>query len=328
MKLPGVKTAKSFSRWVQARIYGGALILGYHRVAEVESDDYEVCVSPEHFEQQMYALRKYTRPIRLAKLVQCLKVGAVPPSSVAVTFDDGYADNLYEAKPVLEKYEIPATVFVCSGYQGREFWWDELDRLIMTSKADSSVLRLAVGEKPFDRDRHKVISETSFADYRNLRRALYNFLLGLDVEERNQAMDAIRNWSGFSSSDVSSARSLSSVELLSLADGGLIEIGAHTRFHPILPRLVLEQQKDEILSSKLELEEILERKVEGFAYPHGRATLESTRIVAEAGFSYACTSLQDVVRPGSDLHGLTRFWQKDVDGDKFMQTLNRWLKNS
>jgi peptidoglycan/xylan/chitin deacetylase (PgdA/CDA1 family) len=326
VKIPGLKTANTFSRWVQARLLGGALILGYHRVADVKRDEYEVCVTPDYFAEQMEVLRKYAHPFRLVEIVQCLKLGGLPPRSVAVTFDDGYADNLYEAKPVLEKYEIPATVFVCSGYQGREFWWDELDRLVVASKADVGALRLGVGGKSFGWDQSEKSTETGFNVRRRFCQALYHFLLALDVEEQNRAMDAIRHWSGVSSSEASPARSMSRAELLCLAEGELIEIGAHTRFHPMLPWLSPERQKDEILAGKYELEEILGRKVNGFSYPNGRATVEAKRIVSEAGFVYACTSLQDLVRPASDLHELTRFWQKDVDGEKFLQKLNLWMK--
>ena len=326
MKIPGLKKVKTFSRWVQARLLGGALILGYHRVAEVKRDEYEVCVTPDYFAEQMQALRKYAHPIRLVEIVQCLKVGGLPPRSVAVTFDDGYADNLYEAKPVLEKYEIPATVFVCSGYQGEEFWWDELARLVIASEADVGALRLGVGEKSFGWDQSERSTEAGFDVRKKVRQALYHFLLALDVEEQNRAMAAIRNWSGVSSSDALPARSMSHAELLRLAEGELIEIGAHTRFHPMLPQLSLERQEDEIVTSKHELEEILGRKVDGFAYPNGRATLQAKRIVSQAGFVYACTSLQDMVRPTSDLHALTRFWQKDVDGERFLHGLNLWMK--
>lgn len=326
MKIPGVKTAKAFSRWVQARLLGGALILGYHRVADVKHDAYEVCVTPKYFAEHMQALRQCAHPIRLAELAQCLKQGVVPPRSVAVTFDDGYADNLYQAKPILEKHEIPATVFVCSGYKGKEFWWDELDRLVMASKADLRALRLEVGERSFELDQPQGNTEAGFDLRRKFHQALYHFLLALTVEEQHQAMDMIRIWSGVPSTESASARSMNHAELLSLADGELVEIGAHTRFHPMLPQLSLEQQKDEIVGSKHELEEIVGKRVHGFAYPNGRDTVDAKRIVYEAGFSYACTSLHDMVRPTSDIYALNRFWQKNVDGDRFMHGLQLWLK--
>ena len=118
---------------------------------------------------------------------------------------------------------------------------------------------------------------------------------------------------------------MNQTELLQLAEGGLIEIGAHTRHHPMLPRLSLEQQRMEIVSSKQDLESLLGKRVDGFAYPNGGTTEDAKRIVREAGFAFACTSLHDVVRPGSDMFELTRFWQRNVDGDRFMQYLKLWM---
>ena len=52
-----------------------------------------------------------------------------------MTFDDGYLDNLTNAKPILEEHDVPATIFVCSGAVGRrqEFWWDQLERALLRS---------------------------------------------------------------------------------------------------------------------------------------------------------------------------------------------------
>jgi peptidoglycan/xylan/chitin deacetylase (PgdA/CDA1 family) len=291
----------------------------------VTSDEYEVCVTPEHFAEQMEALSKYTHPVSLQKLVQNLKEGSVPPKSVAVTFDDGYADNLYKAKPVLEKYEVPATVFVCTGYAGEEFWWDELERLVMSSQAELGALCLEMEKKSFAWDQPEVSPEAGLESRRKSHRALYNFLLALDVEAQSQAMDSIRDWAGVASNKTT-ARTMTHEELVQLANGGLIEIGAHTRSHPMLPRLTVDQQRKEIITNKHELEEILGRRVGGFAYPNGRATADAKQIVREAGFAYACTSLHDVVRPASDLHELTRFWQRDVDGEIFLLGLRLWMK--
>ena len=323
MRIPGIKTAKTLSRWLQARVFGGALILGYHRVANVTGDEYEVCVTPKHFAEQMEMLSKYTHTMSLTTLVQYLKEDSLPPQSVAVTFDDGYVDNLYNAKPILEKYAVPATVFVCTGYAGKEFWWDELERLVMSSEVDLGALRLEVRESQFVWNQ---LNGSRDADVRRkFCHALYNFLLRLDIEEQDQAMHTIRNWSRVSSQGVT-ARALNCDELLQLVDGGLIELGVHTRHHPMLPQLSLERQTEEIVSSKQDLEEWLGRPINGFAYPNGRADENAKQIVRKAGFAFACTSLHDVIRRGSDLHELTRFWQKDVDGDRFIQSLRFWMQ--
>jgi peptidoglycan/xylan/chitin deacetylase (PgdA/CDA1 family) len=326
MSLTGSKTAKTFSRWLRARLLGGALILGYHRISVLEDDFYEVCVSPENFAGQMEALREYAHPISLSKLVQSLKENVLPPKSVAVTFDDGYADNLYAAKPILEKYDIPATVFICTGYIGREFWWDELERLVLCSRADPHTLNLRERKVQFKWDPPQGNTKMDNAEVlKQFHRALYPFLLSLDVEAQNHAMALIRSWSEISSSRISISRAMNEEELLRLVDGGLIELGSHTRHHPMLQQISPERQKEEIQSSKRDLETLLGEKIGGFSYPNGRATADAKRIVREMGFEYACTSLHDVVRPGGDIYELTRFWQQDVDRERFVKRLNRWM---
>jgi peptidoglycan/xylan/chitin deacetylase (PgdA/CDA1 family) len=328
MRIPGIKTAKKLSRWLQAHVLGGALILGYHRVASLERDEYDVCVTPEHFDEQMEMLNRYAHPISLSQLVEHLKAGSLPSKSVAVTFDDGYTDNLYQAKPVLEKYSVPATVFVCTGYADKEFWWDEMERLVTSSQADLHTLRLQLGENQFQWEQPDGNSDAGNLEIRRqFQQAIYHFLLSLDIDNLTEAMETIRTWSGVSGDDVSTSRGMNRQELLQLTDGGLVDLGAHTRHHPMLPHLSLERQQDEIVSSKKDLENLLGIQVMGFAYPNGRATTDAKRITREAGFAFACTSLHNVVRPGSDLYELTRFWQKDVDGDRFLQGIQLWMKS-
>lgn len=326
MRIPGVKRAKKFFRLLLAQVYGGALILGYHRISSTPGAMNETCVSPESFAEHLHQLRKYTYPISLSKLVNHLRDGSLPEKSIAVTFDDGYADNLFSAKPLLEKYEVPATIFVCTGLAGKEFWWDELERLVACARTDLHALHLQIAGKQFRWHPTNAHPKAGHPELREqFRRALYNFLLMLDIEEQNRAMDIIRSWSDVSAGDMSAARAMNQDELLQLVNGGLIELGAHTRHHSMLPQLSFERQKEEIESSKRDLESLLGKRIPGFAYPNGRATGAAKRIVQEIGFAYACTSLHDVVRPGNDLYELTRFWQKDVDGDSFVKGLNWWM---
>lgn len=114
-------------------------------------------------------------------------------------------------------------------------------------------------------------------------------------------------------------------QLRLLASSPLIEIGAHTVTHPRLHEQSPDEQRQEIVGSKQTLEGILGRPVHGFSYPHGVYNAATVQIVAQAGFSYACNSCNDVVRPHSDNKLLPRFWIPDVNGDQFAMWLRRWL---
>ncbi len=109
------------------------LILMYHRVAEVDSDPWGLCVSPRHFSEQLEVLTEYGTSLGLSRFIHALNRGRLPPRPIVVTFDDGYMDNLSDAAPLLERYEVPATIFLVSGAMGRrrEFWWDELERVLL-----------------------------------------------------------------------------------------------------------------------------------------------------------------------------------------------------
>lgn len=107
-----------------------ARILLYHRIAESKNDPHLLCVSPENFRAQIKFLKENYKIIPLIKLTRDIRKGKVENNSVVITFDDGYADNLYNALPILQELEIPATIFLTAGYIGPEgqnkpFYWDE-----------------------------------------------------------------------------------------------------------------------------------------------------------------------------------------------------------
>lgn len=112
------------------RIYNAthptAWILLYHRVAETADDPHQLAVSPANFEEQIKFLRANYNVISLAELVGNLRNKKLHNHSVVITLDDGYADNLTLAYPILEKYRVPAAVFVTVGYidSGESFFWD------------------------------------------------------------------------------------------------------------------------------------------------------------------------------------------------------------
>jgi peptidoglycan/xylan/chitin deacetylase (PgdA/CDA1 family) len=322
MRIPGLKTGKKTALWLKNKISPGALILGYHRIAKVENDSFYNCMSPSHFAQQMEVLRNCTHPISLDELVACLNHGEPSPKTVCVTIDDGYADTLYSAKPILEKFEIPATVFVTTGNLGGEFWWDELERYVLSAPEDAGLLRLGKGKLDFEWDFNnpnptkRASQITSIAD----------FLRPLDAANRRLLLNKIKEWSG--NTDLRAlppVRSMTANELVSLIDGGLIQIGSHTVTHPVLSELSEQERRYEIDESKRELEEILAKPVLGFSYPNGCFTKGDPKLVSQSGYQYACMSKNGAVRSNSDRFTLPRFWIPDWDGPTFERWLLRWL---
>jgi len=97
-------------------------ILMYHRVADIgfidpDVDDWNV--GPDTFARQIAALSECAEFVRLADVPDRLLSSSVPVRPlVCVTFDDGYANVLTRALPVLARHGVPATVFVVTGYVG------------------------------------------------------------------------------------------------------------------------------------------------------------------------------------------------------------------
>src|SRR5581483_10083886 len=126
-----------------------AAILTYHSIADVERDPFAITVAPADFEGHVRALARHFNVLTLGQLAEGLDRGELPERAVGVTFDDGYANNLDTALPILAAHGVPATLFVATGYIGtdREFWWDEVARLSWTERGGDAppVLELAAG---------------------------------------------------------------------------------------------------------------------------------------------------------------------------------------
>lgn len=114
-------------------------------------------------------------------------------------------------------------------------------------------------------------------------------------------------------------------EVEAIAQGGLIEAGAHTVTHPVLSTLPTALQRDEIQQSKASLEKILGRPVTSFAYPYGNYSAETVPIVREAGFTCACSTLPGVVGGDTDRFQLPRVQIEDWDGEEFSRKLSLWF---
>jgi peptidoglycan/xylan/chitin deacetylase (PgdA/CDA1 family) len=325
--------------------HGGALILMYHRVTTVPSDPFSLCVTPEHFAEQLEVVREHTQPMRLQHLAEGLQQDAVPPRAVVLTFDDGYADNLLNARPLLDRYDIPATVFITTGNlrREREFWWDELERILLQPGTLPKSLRLTIGgtghawdldeastydEDAFQRNRQWRFEEEAPTRRHSLYCSLWRLLQLAPDAERRATLDELVSWSGGSGQSRPNYRTLTVQELLSLGRGDLVEIGAHTVTHPALPELSENLQREEVSQSKLELEEMLGYRITSFAYPYGSLSKRSVAIVRECGFDRACSTASMTVEPNSDRFQLPRIQVDDWNGEEFHRRLGQWFGRS
>src|SRR5262249_18845779 len=127
----------------------GPVLLMYHRVAEPPYDPWGLSVPPRRFEEQMRALKTCRVPLPLGEFVARLEKRALPQLAVGITFDDGYSDNLRVAKPILDETDVPATIFLTTGFLGgrQEFWWDELARLTL-GRRESAEGVVVIGRRP------------------------------------------------------------------------------------------------------------------------------------------------------------------------------------
>ena len=323
------------------------IILLYHRVADVTQDPFELCVTPGNFSEHMDVLRAIGNPISLSQLNACLLNYKLPRRGILVTFDDGYSDNLYNAKPILDRYEVPATVFVAGAYVGYrgEFWWDELEKLLLRPgalpeylefKSNGTPFKFKLGESAmfYSDEQHHQHSSWNFRE-KNLpseRHALYlnlyNVLRPLPTAERSEALEIIRGWSGCTSGPREAYRPMTAAEVQRLRDGKLIEVGAHTNSHPVLSQLPLDTQREEISGSKSLLEDILDQPVTSFAYPYGGDadyTAETVGAVREAGFESAFSTAAGLVGKQFEPFRLPRYGVRNWNGDAFARRIRRLL---
>jgi len=314
------------------------IILMYHRVAEDGPDPWSLCVSSRHFAEHLEVLRRFNRPMRLQDLVPMIHARRVPAGAAVVTFDDGYAATVETARSLLERHDVPATAFLTTGQIGhrREFWWDELERIFLQPGVLPDTLKLSLlgqthewslegtskyTEQQARRHRDWRMPAEPPTARQYLYRLLWERLRPLSNEDRRSAMDALSEWVGGIRAARPSHRSLLPEEVERLAAGGLVEVGAHSVTHQLLPALPVEEQRTEVRFSKAAAEKFAGRPVLSFSYPYGDYTNETQAIVGSAGFNCACSTKPGPVLPKTNVFALPRLHVENWDGEAFLARL-------
>ena len=285
--------------WLRSR----PLILMYHRVAAPAIDPWGLAVHPDRFEAHLELLRRRRTVLSVGEMVTRLQAGTLPDNALAITFDDGYRDNLVAARPRLAAHGMPATLFLTAGAigQAREFWWDELARAIFVGggSADGDDVAWRAWQEPRS-DRQRAYLD----QWQRLRTA--------GAAERDESMAGLREALRLDPADPADLP-MSRGDVEEIVRGGLFEIGGHTMTHPVLPLLDRRQRRFEIAHGKRCCEEVTGHPIAGFAYPHGAVDGDSRAAVRECGFSWACSTAGTPLRPDSDVFALPRLYVPDCD---------------
>ncbi len=286
-----------------------SIILRYHAVAPDEAPlpayaGPDITIPRGLFAAQMRFLARAYTPVPLSTIVDAVGRGEAPPAgTVAITLDDGYADNYHHAFPVLQALRLPATVYVVTETLdgGPALWMAELRAAVMASRA--AVLRVEIGGGYDFTLGDELDRQQSIKD-------LTNVLVPVDAALRRRILTTIRNELGVNGNADLAHTMLTSAQIREMHAAG-ITIGAHTQTHSNMTLVSAEQARAEIGGSRERLEELLGVPVLDFAYPNtgGRyphCNESVASIIRQLGFRSAVTSRPGIIEATTNRYLLPR----------------------
>jgi len=317
-RIPGRKKVRRLLRPLVRMLNPGAVVIGYHRVANVAWDPLDMAVSAENFAAQVGILRDLRQLVTVCELAERKAARGTLADCAALTFDDGYRDFVETALPIAERLGARATVFVATGFAGRAFWWDEIAALLAPNGGHSRGLEIATKQR----------TKRYFGlDCRAARAAAANDLcrdlIGSGEDDIRSVIDQLQAWAG--DAPRADGIALTAAQLTEIAQHRLVEIGAHTISHVPLGRLDPEAQSEEIRRSKQSLETLIRRPVNAFSYPYGSCGRTTPSQVQSAGFACACMSRDGLFGARSDRYRIPRIWAPNVPGPEFRRWLANWI---
>lgn len=315
------------STWCRA-LGGACAVLLYHRVDDIPTDPQLLAVKPAHFDAHLALLKERYHVLSVEEFDHhLLGRKRFPKHAVLLTFDDGYADNHLHARPLLEKHGFQALFYIASGYigSGREYWWDELERLLLLNDHLPAQMAFAV-------DPVRIAWSVDAGDPRKLARIAYENQLGvmraMPSVVRDAILEELRTVLG-SPMHRRSHLPMAEEELKRFAASPSVVIGAHTKWHPSLAQVDEAEQRTEVTGSKKDLEQLLGRKVKYFSYPFGTGAdfnAVTERIAREAGFLHTAANYPGFVHARSPLHRFPRFLVRDWDEAEFARRMDSFMR--
>jgi len=280
------------------------------------------------FAAHMRVLKQQANVIPLTKMISSIQKGKLPKYSVAVTFDDGFVNNFTRAFPVLQHYNIPATIFLSTAFVGTtKFFWPErlAFRLMRTNLKKINVL-------------DQEFSLNSDEDRCNAYTHLRDYLKKLHPKEIDTELKKIENMlnikEAFNNDPIYQEwLPLNWDQVKDMEDSGLIEFGGHTADHHILSRLNLSEAEEQIKACKNALDLNLKYPTKLWAYPNGEKNDFSDDhkvLLQKYGFLYNFSTIPSYISINSETNTIGRIGiGSQTDTDELMNILSkrdRWEK--
>jgi peptidoglycan/xylan/chitin deacetylase (PgdA/CDA1 family) len=289
--------ATGLLQWYERRSRSGLTILMYHRVLPNEACAIyplgSLVMPVDAFSAQVSWLARHCRVLPVADaLVELARPSKDSRQLVAITFDDGYADNFEYAAPVLDAAGLRATFFVATSFvETRAPFWFDLAADAWTRLAEDHRADL-FGHISADPGMLPVLSSWMIM----LKRMT-------SIERDRWVATAVRKAAG--SFPETLYAPMTPAQVAELAARGH-EIGSHGLNHPILPLVSDEDLENELVLSRARLVEWTGRDVTGFCYPNGDSDKRVASATAEAGYSYGCTTDEGFNSPADNRFALRR----------------------
>lgn len=272
----------------------------FHRVMPRPDPLFPEEMHAERFERLLAMLKRAFNIVTLGQAIALQEAGRLPHRALAITFDDGYADNAEVALPILQRQGLAATFFVATGFLdgGRMFNDTVIECLRATRVADIDLSEWGLGSRDLGTE----------AQRRQAIDALLPKVKYMPLVEREQFL---RRLLALAAEPLLPADlMMRSEQIVQLHQAGM-EIGGHTVNHPILRVLSDADAEAEIVKGRERLQSLIGAPVEVFAYPNGKPGQDydsrHVAIVRKLGFKAAVSTSPGVAEFGAHLHELPRF---------------------
>ncbi|MCU1428506.1 MAG: Polysaccharide deacetylase [Actinomycetia bacterium] len=294
-------------------------VLMYHRVGPEARDLHHLRVRDDRFEDHLDVIRRYADIVPLTEVL-----APAPRPRVVLTFDDGYADNLNVAEPILRARSAPATVFVAAGVieRGEGFWQDRLAALVLDGHYDVTHIEVEIAGDALR------LAVPDAATREEAYRAIHTRIRRRPPAEIERLVADVAAQLGLAATDLRVPHTLTPDDVRTLAASDVVDVGSHTMQHPMMSMIDEATQRAEAVESRARLEAWTGRAVPTFAYPYGAADAfdaTSVRVARETGYEIAVTGVAQRVTRFTNPYRVPRRFVGDWDAETFERRFRGWI---